>query len=177
MLGTGARVSEALYLDWRQVNLTDRRVWFVDTKNGEDRGIPLNEGVFLELANLPTREGAVFRRPDGEPYSRRIGGGGQIDTAFNAACRRAGFADEHVEMLPNGKSKITWKARYSPHDCRHTWATWLYSARPDLGQLMELGGWKSVQMVMRYAHVNPDHLSEAINAIPWEFPGKRVCKE
>ena len=100
------------------------------------------------LANLPHREGAVFRCPDGSPYARRIGGGGQISTAFNAACRRACIKD------------------FRPHDCRHTWATWLYSETRDIRLLMELGGWKSIKMVEGYTHVNPDHLRKAIDTLP-----------
>ena len=82
--------------------------------------------------------------------------GGQIKTAFKGACRRAGITD------------------FTPHDCRHTWATWTYAARRDIGELMELGGWSSEAMVMRYAHVNPDHLTEAIAALPWEKSGERL---
>ena len=154
---TGARLSEALYLDWREVDLARRRVVFLDTKNGEDRGVPLHPRVFEALANLPHREGRVFLRPGRKvgrnrremvPYARREGGGGQIDTGFKAACRRAGITDFH------------------PHDCRHTWATWLYRETRDLRQLMEIGGWKSIKMVERYTHVNPDHLRSAIDALP-----------
>ena len=154
LFGTGARLSEALYLDWGDVSLKDRRIRFTQTKNGEARGVPLNERVLVELANLDHREEAVFRRPDGEPYRPRKGGGGQIDTAFQGACRRAGIAD------------------FSPHDCRHTWATWLYGETRDLRGLMELGGWKSERMVIRYTHVNPDHLARSIDSLPWEKSGK-----
>ena len=155
LFGTGARLSEALYLDWRNVDLAGRRVVFLDTKNTDHRGVPLNERVLVELANLPHRDSAVFRRPDGEPYAHREGGGGQIDTAFNAACRRAGISN------------------FSPHGCRHTWATWLYGARRDLGELKELGGWKSDSMVLQYAHTNPDHLADAVDALPWAKSVKR----
>jgi hypothetical protein len=31
---------------------------------------------------------------------------------------------------------------------------------------MELGGWKSVQMVMRYAHVNVGYLSTTMEGLP-----------
>ena len=94
------------------------------------------------------KEGAVFRRPDGKPYQPKADGGGQIKTAFKGACRRAGIAN------------------FTPHDCRHTWATWHYSANRNLKALMELGGWKSEAMVMRYAHVNTDHLRASIDALP-----------
>jgi integrase len=49
-LSTGARLSEALYLEWRDVDLTRSRVHFVPTnargiKNGEARGVPLHPRV------------------------------------------------------------------------------------------------------------------------------------
>jgi integrase len=141
------------------VNLTERRVWFTDTKNGEDRGVPLNERVFLELTSLARREGAVFRRPDDEPYARRIAGS-QIDPAFKAACRRAGLAEKVGEVkLPNGRTRALWKTLFSLQDLRHTWATWFSSANRDLRALMERGGWKSERMVMRF---RPDSFRVAL---------------
>ena len=101
---TGARLSEALYLDWRDVDLQRGQVWFTDTKNGEARGVPLHDLLISELANLAHRDDAVFRRPDGRPYTVKIDGGGQIKTAFRGACKRAGIEN------------------FTPHDCRHTWA-------------------------------------------------------
>jgi len=56
---------------------------------------------------------------------------------------------------------------FSPHDCRHTWATWHYAANRDLIGLMQLGGWKSEKMVLRYAHVNATHLAASIAALPY----------
>ena len=149
MFYTGARVSEALYLDWRQVDLSRRQLWFEETKNGDRRGVPLHPRVVAALANSNHREGAVFRTHIDEPYRRRDdNGGGQIKTGFNAACRRAGIEN------------------FTPHDCRHTWATWHYAANHDLGELMELGGWRSEAMVMRYAHVNTEHLKAGIDRLP-----------
>jgi integrase len=150
---TGARAGEALWLDWRDVDLARAHVTFRDTKNGTDRGMPLHPRVVAALANLPHREGEVFRRPDGLPYERPRGGedhsaGTRIKTAFTGACRRAGIPDFH------------------PHDCRHTWATWHYAANRDLGALMRLGGWKSEKMVLRYAHVNVGELAHTIEMLP-----------
>lgn len=160
LLATGARLSEALYLDWREVDLMRGHVAFLDTKNGEARGVPLHPRAVAALANLPHRDGVVFRRSlpyvtargyhrgIGEPYRRRDGeGGGQIKTAWRSMLRRAGISD------------------FSPHDCRHTWATWHYAANRDLGALMQLGGWKTPAMVMRYAHVNTLHLAGGIGRI------------
>lgn len=155
LLYTGARVGEALWLDWRNVDLGRAHVAFPKTKNGEARGVPLHPRVIAGLANLHHREAEVFRRPDGEPYEpldeedqSDTSAGTRIATAFKGACRRAGIDDFH------------------PHDCRHTWATWHYQANRDLGALQKLGGWKSVRMVMRYAHVNVAELSHTIDRLP-----------
>lgn len=174
LLCTGARLSEALYLDWRQVDLPRGHVALlnveaggVGTKNGESRGVPLHPRAVAALANLPHRKGAVFRCPVkgrkarnptaeerayGPPYKRRSGGGGQLRSAWASMLKRAKISD------------------FTPHDCRHTWATWHYAANKDVASLMALGGWKSLAMVMRYTHINTAHLAPSINRI-WEIRG------
>ena len=144
LLLTGARIGEALWLDWRCVDLARAHVSFPKTKNGEPRGVPLHPSVVAALANLPHRDGCVFRRPDGKPYEA----GGKIKTAFKAACRRAGIENFRI------------------HDCRHTWATWHYAEHHDLVALQKLGGWKTPAMVMRYAHANVESYRDGINALP-----------
>lgn len=154
MLYTGARVGEALWLDWRDVDLSRAHVQFPKTKNGDARGVPLHPRAVAALANLGGRNSSeVFRRPDGMPYERPkraddTSAGTRIKTAFRAACRRAEIENFH------------------PHDCRHTWATWHYAKNRDLLGLMKLGGWKSERMVLRYAHVNVDQLQGSIENLP-----------
>ena len=46
-----------------------------------------------------------------------------------------------------------------------TWASWHVMAGTGLQELMELGGWKSYEMVLRYAHLAPEHLSTAASRI------------
>jgi integrase len=153
LLYTGARCGEALWLDWRNIDLERGHVSFPKTKNGEARGVPLHPRVVAALKALKHREGEIFRRPDGKPYERPRSiedhsAGTRIKTAFRAACGRAGIED------------------FSPHDCRHTWATWHYAANRDLIALMKLGGWKSERMVLRYAHVNVGELAHTIERLP-----------
>jgi integrase len=148
LLYTGCRLGEAINLDWAQVDLVRRHVQFLNTKNGQSRGCPLHPLALAALANLAHREGAVFRRPDGLPYARKPDGGGQIKTGFKGACRRAGLSD------------------VTPHTLRHTWASWHYQQQRDLRKLMDLGGWKSLTMVVRYSHVNADQHADSINSLP-----------
>lgn len=148
MLSTGARVSETLYLDWADVDLDAKRAVFWLTKNGENRGVRLHDRVVEQLRLMPHREGMVFRRHDGRPYAHRNGeGGGQLKTSWATMCKRAEIKD------------------FTPHTCRHSWASWVYAETGRMNDLMELGGWKSEKMVMRYAHSNPDHLASTAGAV------------
>lgn len=49
---------------------------------------------------------------------------------------------------------------FRSHDLRHTWASWLIQSGVPLSVLQEMGGWESIEMVRRYAHLAPNHLSE-----------------
>lgn len=62
--------------------------------------------------------------------------------AWNAACRQAGIED------------------FRFHDLRHTWASGLIQSGVPLSVLQEMGGWGSIEMVRRYAHLAPNHLTE-----------------
>jgi len=64
-------------------------------------------------------------------------------TTFSAAVKRAGIHDPHL------------------HDLRHTFASRLAMAGVDPLTIQQLGGWKTLQMVQRYAHLSPDHKRQA----------------
>jgi integrase len=151
MFYTGARVGEALWLDWKNLDIDRRHVQFIDTKNGESRGVPLHARITEMLRVVNDRTGFVFNKKNGEPFRALTNSdrsaGTRIYETFLGACKRAGIDDFH------------------PHDCRHTWATWHYQANRDLGALQKLGGWKSLDMVMRYAHTNVAELDQTIDRI------------
>lgn len=151
LLCTGARLSEAIYLDWRDVDLEGRRAIFWETKNGSRRVAVLPRAAQLSLAALSTRTGRVFLGPKGNPYADRGGEyGGQVKTAWRTARDRAGL-DPGI----------------TPHTCRHTWATWHYAVHRDLLRLKVEGGWSSTALVERYAHLMPVGNEAAIRLF-WE---------
>ena len=124
LLYTGARIGEALWLNWRDVdsleamNLARRSERRPSHQNNEPRGVPLHPRLRAALANLPHREGMVFRRPDGMAYERLRDGATSasdgIRKAFAGACKRAGIKN------------------FTVNDCRHTWASWHYAKNRDL---------------------------------------------
>jgi len=133
-------MSEALYLEWPEVNLTDAVAILYPsrTKKQKRRIVKLPPRAIAALANLSDREGAVFRRPDGHPYEPKDGEGGQCKTAWHGALRRAGFDEDFLGLHEYG---------------RHTWASWHYAVHKDLLLLKHEGGWASVKEVERYAHL------------------------
>jgi integrase len=144
LICTGARMSEALELEWRDVDMIGARAIFWKTKNGKRRVVGLPYRV-LQLSLLP-KEGPVFRTATGLPYAA-VGRqyGGQIKTGWAGAIRRSGI-----------------DPGLTPHDLRHTWATWHYAVHKDLLALKDVGGWSSVALVERYAHLMPGGHEEAI---------------
>lgn len=143
LVGTGARMSEAIELDWQDVDLVGARAIFWRTKGGKRRNAYLPPAVIAALANLLHRQGPVFRWRDRagiehDYVDRERRRGGQIQTAWAGALKRAG--------LP---------AEYNPHDLRHTWASWHYALNRDLLALKIEGGWSSITLVERYAHLLP----------------------
>lgn len=158
---TGARLSEALDLHWQDVHLVDAIAMLRDTKNGKDRPAALPAAAVAELARLPHREGHVFRRDDGEPYAdRHREEGGQIKTAWRTACKRAG-------LMANGRPIVT------PHATRHSWASWFYALTKDPFLLRHEGGWRSADMVERYAHLMQAELAPSI-ALIWGASHPRI---
>ena len=51
------------------------------------------------------------------------------------------------------------------HDLRHTWASWHRQAGTSCDELKDLGGWKSREMVDRYAKYGTEHLAVAATRI------------
>jgi Phage integrase family len=70
------------------------------------------------------------------------------------ALREAGHDDEAARLRD-----FTW------HGLRHTWASRLTMAGVDPRTLQTLGNWKSLEMVVKYSHLSPDHLRSAIEKL------------
>ena len=186
LLGTGARVGEALALPWTDVDLKAGTAIFRNvaderrTKSGKDRPVSLPPTVVVALANLPHRDGLVFRthgtraKPLGEPYAPKQGeGGGQFKKAWRTACIAAGLSKTVGE---GDKARVV--ARVSPHCLRHTWATYFQAATRDPIRLRDEGGWSTVSLVERYAHqMKQDEVPEIAKvwgvAHPDDFPANR----
>lgn len=151
----GPRTQEALQLQWgiNGVDLERRRIWFGRTKTKTPRCVPMHPKVEAALRKLweergRPRSGHVFLNRFGQPYrdtrDSKIQGGNPLKRVHETACRRAGITD------------------FTVHDWRHHWASHCVMAGIDLESLRQLGGWKSLRMVQRYAAVSANHLAAAV---------------
>lgn len=88
--------------------------------------------------------------------------------------------DTTALVFPNseGNRDLRWAKKIVPaalrdaeiedfrfHDLRHTFASRLAMEGVDLLPIKELGGWKSLTMVQRYAHLSPGHRRTAIERL------------
>ena len=130
MFLTGARVSEALALQWPDVDLRGRTALIRETKIGSERRAHLPPSLLVALANIPHEKGrAVFR------YTTKAA----ADKSWRAAIKRAGIE------------------RLSFHSCRHGFATALLQAGIDPVTVSKLGGWATPQHVFQtYGHASDD---------------------
>ena len=137
-LATGLRQSNVSYLRWEEVSLERELVWVEapDIKNGKALAVQLNETALAVLERRQSIDKTFVFTYRGQPVARTS------TKAWSAALKRAGI------------SNFRW------HDLRHTWASWHVQRGTSMRAIMELGGWSSYEMVLRYAHLAGDHLKE-----------------
>jgi len=143
-LATGMRAGEILNLRWKQVDIARCHAWVTHdgAKSGRARSVPLNKDAMRVIfMRRGKHANYVFTRETGLPIS-------QVDSRMlKAACEKTGIEDFHF------------------HDFRHTWASWHVQNGTPLFVLKELGGWETLEMVKKYAHLNPGHLAEHANVV------------
>ena len=137
---TGLRASNLIGLRWRDLDLEAGVYTIPESKSGDALRLPMHPRVRDMLAGLPRNGVYVFAEGDGEPPW-------DFTHTFATTVKRAGIADLHL------------------HDLRHTFASRLAMAGVDLLTIKELGGWKTLAMVLRYAHLSPDHKRAALGRL------------
>jgi integrase len=161
----GFRLSEQRRLNWQDVDLLTGSLAMRRTKNGRSRSVPMNSVVRRLLVDLATQRA---RTDDSqEPVFRGLPR--DASKFFPAAVKRAQAALRANGMDATGLDGVTW------HSCRHTFASRLVMAGVDLRTVQELGGWRTLALVTRYAHMQPNHLRAAVECLVQ--PGARLEPE
>jgi integrase len=141
--GTGLRKGDILGLKWRDVDLERGIISIQMQKTGEPIEIPLIPMLRDLLEQMKLGAGLSQFVFSLDSKGKRIG---DIKTAFRAALRRSGLADQG----------------YRFHDIRRTFARMLYSQGVILAKIQRLLGHKSVLTTERYLGVKFEETREAI---------------
>ena len=129
-LATGVRKRDGTHPQWSQVDMGGRIAWIEaeQAKAGKLIALQLDDEAIVVLEQQRGKHPQwVF------PFRRRAMDNPAQDL-YKAAVRAAGPPPE-----------FDW------HSLRHTWASWHVQNGTPLAVLMQLGGWASFAMVLRYA--------------------------
>lgn len=141
-LSTGARKGEVLNLEWCDIDFQRSIATFRETKNGESRSVSLNPNLVSllrsERMKRPIFSRFVFPSKDGKRPA-------DIRTAWEAAVKLSGLKDVTI------------------HTLRHTCASHLAMAGVSPLVIKTILGHKTLQMVIRYSHLNTSSTMEALN--------------
>ncbi len=125
---TGMRRGELLKIEWKDINFIKRTFHLIDTKNSEDRYVPLSMLAMKALQSLKRGEGAA-----------------KMFTINTRTLRDKWEAARLAAGIPD----IRW------HDLRHEGTSRLFEKGLNLFEVMSVTGHKSVSMSKTYAHLSP----------------------
>jgi integrase len=134
-LNTGLRLAELYGLTWDRVDLSRSVIRLELTKSGRRREVPINADALAALSSLGPRS-------EGRVFKVR-----DPRQSYRHAVRRAKLDD------------VTF------HTLRHTFASWAMMRGASLKELQELLGHASLTMTMRYAHLAPERLKQAVSRL------------
>ena len=128
------RRGEILGLRWEHIDLQKRTAFIALTKNGESRLVPLSTAAIEILQKLPRNlDGKVF------PVNKTT-----LSAAIERARVKAQLGDWHF------------------HDLRHLAISRLAEKLPNLIELSAVSGHRSLAMLKRYYHPNPEKLAKKL---------------
>ncbi len=146
-LETGLRQANVTGLEWSQIDLARKVAWIHPDQAKARKAIcvPLSDEAINVLNHQMSKRRDVDHIASVFVYKGRSIK--QTSTkAWYKALKTAGIKD------------FRW------HDLRHTWASWHVQRGTPLYVLKELGGWETLEMVQRYAHLSSAHLAQWVQS-------------
>jgi integrase len=147
-LNTGLRIGELFSLRWSDIDLDNQNLTVAGSysKSGKTRQIPLNDEAAEVLQQWGSqsgqKSGLVFTGKSGDKLT-------DIKKSWRAVLQDAGI------------KSFRW------HDLRHNFASKLVMASVDLNTVRELLGHSTITMTLRYAHLAPEHMADAVAKIAY----------
>ncbi|WP_167760003.1 tyrosine-type recombinase/integrase [Paraburkholderia pallida] len=142
-LNTGMRLGELFALQWGDVDFEHKSIHVrrAVTKDDERRDIPITDELLECLTAWKPLAHKLF-----------VFGNPETDAPLT-----------DVSSAWEGLLAAAEITAFRFHDCRHDYASKLVAAGVDLNRVRALLGHSDLKTVLRYAHLAPDHLHDAIN--------------
>lgn len=132
---TGMRRGEIASIKWGDINLERKVIQLWETKNGDDRLVPLSSRTIDLLKLIP-------RRLDGRLFGMTPNA---ITRAFMRACERSGLENLHF------------------HDLRHEAITSFFERGLSLPEVAAISGHKTWEMLRRYTHLSAEKIASKLD--------------
>ncbi len=130
---TGLRQEELVKLIWNDVDLNSRLLKVKDTKNGEDRVVPLSNKSLSILQSLPRLGLTVFNASHSS-----------LQNAWKRLIKRSGLIDLHF------------------HDLRHEAISRFIERGLTIPEAASISGHKTQSMLLRYAHPDLNYIKKKV---------------
>ena len=130
---TGLRQGELVKLMWNDVDLDSRLLKVKDTKNGEDRVVPLSNKSLSILQSLPRLGATVFNATHSS-----------LQNAWKRLIKRSGLIDVHF------------------HDLRHEAISRFIERGLTIPEAASISGHKTQSMLLRYAHPDLSYIKKKV---------------
>jgi integrase len=127
---TGMRRGEIVKLAWCDVNIQNRTALLRETKNGEDRMVPLTTAATRIL-----QEQAALRGAEGRVFSTTASG---LQQSWSRAVKRSGLINFHF------------------HDLRHEAISRFFERGLSVPEVALISGHKTPSMLFRYTHLKAE---------------------
>lgn len=150
-LYSGLRLSEILSLTWGDLNIDEGILDVRFGKEGRRQAyMPDELKVFFKNMDKGTASELIFKSSRDEQITATT-----ASEAFAAVAKKLTLNDGVIDR----RQKIVF------HSLRHTFGSWLAIAGVPLYTIAELMGHSDIKMTERYAHLCPNTMRSAINAI------------
>lgn len=171
-IATGLRENNVIGLMWRKVDMRRKVVWVDpnETKGGNPISVPLSDEAMQVLRDQIGKHDKfvfVYEKPkkkdddeegkEGKPVTKTS------TKAWKKALVRAGIDVVTKKRKTKDGEQEYLSSTFRWHDLRHTWASWHIMSGTPLEVLQKLGGWENIEMVHRYAHLDPGHIAGYAN--------------
>ncbi len=149
-LNTGMRGGETVQLTWPQIDFVGGEIYLGQTKNGDDRFVPMNSRVHEILSRRYQSRTSKYVFPNWEGTQPRL----NYAKTFRLAAERAG--------LPYGRRAING---FTMHSTRHTATTRMLRKGSDVRTVQEIVGHSDMTMTLVYSHATSESRKRAVESL------------